>query len=45
MKLFSRFFYDVILLQNVKHLNIDVQLFLLFNLGKKDGYCKNSSDF
>lgn len=38
-------FYDVLFLKNVKHLNIDFQLFLLFNLDKKDGYCENSSAF
>jgi hypothetical protein len=43
IKLFSHSFYDVLLLQNVKHLNIDFQLFLLFKSDKKDGYCKNSS--
>jgi hypothetical protein len=41
MKLFSRGFYDVLLLKNVKLLNIDFQLILLFNLDKKDGSCEN----
>ena len=45
MELFSRGFCDVLLLKNVKHLIIDVQLFLLFNLNKKDGYCENLSNF
>jgi hypothetical protein len=45
MKLFSHSFHDVLHLKNVIHLNIDFQLFLLFNLDKKDGYCENSSDF
>jgi hypothetical protein len=45
MKLFSHGFYDVILLKNVKFLFIDLQLFLLFNLDKKDEYWENSRDF